>query len=80
MRTATCVPTARGIHVIEASASVEEARRMMERLGVAWLGVCREGVLVGTIDEEQLRPPADAAGPHVGALAESDSGRVRWID
>ena len=80
MRAATCVPTERRIHVVEDSASVEEARRMMERLDVTWLGVCREGVLVGTIDEEQLRLPADGAGSHVGALAESDGGRVRWID
>jgi hypothetical protein len=67
-----------GMHAIEASATAREARAQMEALGVDWLMVCREGVLVGTIDAEQVAAGDD--GLPVDTLAESSVGRVRWRD
>lgn len=64
------------IHAIEATAGVAEARDALKRPGVAWLAVCHEGVLVGTIDEDALRA-ADDAATCIGALAAR--GCVRWL-
>ena len=63
MSSETAVAVKRRMHVIDASANAAEARQMMLELGVTWLGLCREGVLVGAIlsVRSATGAPVDAA-------------------
>jgi hypothetical protein len=65
------------IPAVEASSLASKARLTMLRLGVTWLAVRHNDVVVGTIDEQQLAPlPAGAAVP-VSAVMGDGLDRVR---
>ena len=78
MLSETAVAVRRRMHVIDAAANTAEAQQMMSELGVTWLGLCREGVLIGAVHNEQLRS-VEQDTP-VGMFAECGDGRIHWLD
>jgi signal-transduction protein with cAMP-binding, CBS, and nucleotidyltransferase domain len=68
MRHAPGADSKHRVHTLDSSATVEEARRTMLRLGVKWLAVSDRGTVVGTVDQEQLTLAGNDAAATVGSI------------
>lgn len=71
-------PTSPLFHLIDASMSIANARTEMASRETTWLGVFQQGVLVGIVDDEQLREADESQTATVGALLERRTPQVRW--
>jgi CBS domain-containing protein len=79
MRTAKSIEEKRGIHMIESTASVEDAREMMEEQGVLWLVLCRADIIVGIIDMMRLKSVPRETNLSIEVFAEGNKGYPYWI-
>lgn len=79
MATALSIRKSTSLQAIDGSASIEQARQVVEKSGAEWLAVSRNGMFAGIVEAQSLGQPGACGGRRIEDVSERGGVSIRWL-